>query len=75
MYSEQAFEEYRTTLESLRLDLVISKICKISRKEANIMIEKDLIKINHVVITKSTVSMKENDILSIRKHKKVEINW
>ncbi|WP_158497953.1 YlmH/Sll1252 family protein [Candidatus Izimaplasma bacterium HR1] len=73
VFSEKEFEEYRTTLDSLRLDLVISKICKISRKESNIMIEKELIKLNHQMNKKPTVIIKDNDIISIRKYGRFKI--
>ncbi len=66
--SEKELEELRTTLDSLRLDLVISKICKISRSKANVMLMKELIKINHQVLTKSTITIKEFDTISIRKY-------
>lgn len=65
--SEQDFEELRTTLDSLRLDLVISKICKISRKIASEMIQKELIKVNQTINTKTTTIIKDEDIISIRK--------
>ncbi len=66
--SEKEFEEYRTTVDSLRLDLVVSKICHISRKSANDLLNKELIKVNQQVITKATYLLKDNDILSIRKY-------
>lgn len=73
VHSEQEFEEYRTTVESLRLDLVVSKIVKNSRKESTEMIVKDLVKVNHQVCSKSTIILKDNDILSIRKYGRFKI--
>jgi len=64
---EKELEDYKTTLESLRLDLVVSKICKISRSKANEMITSELIKINHKTITKQTTIVKELDTISIRR--------
>lgn len=72
--TEKELKESSITLESLRLDLVISKICKISRSKANEMILKELIKINHRIITKSTTTVKETDTISIRKFGRYVIN-
>ena len=72
--TEKELEEATTTLDSLRLDLVISKICKLSRSKANEMIVKELIKINHRIITKSTTLVKESDTISIRKFGRYVIN-
>jgi len=72
--TEKELEESSTTLDSLRLDLVISKICNISRSKANEMIEKELIKINHRIITKSTTLVKELDTISIRRFGRYMIN-
>ncbi len=61
-------KETISSIDSLRLDLVVSKICKISRKESNVFIESDLVKVNHVIVNKNTKLIGDNDILSIRKY-------
>ena len=61
-------EEYQSFVDSMRLDLVISRICAISRDKAKLMIENELIKVNHQVTLKPTKLIQEDDILSIRKH-------
>lgn len=71
--NEIELEEHQTTVESMRLDLVISKITKTSRNNASLMIQKEHIKINHQVHTKPTTSLKENDIISIRKYGRILI--
>lgn len=54
-------------VDSLRLDLVVSKIAKKSRNEATLMIENDFVKVNHLVKNKNTFLLKDKDVLSIRK--------
>ena len=71
--SEKAFIEYKTTLDSTRLDLVISKITKMSRNNAAELILKEMIKVNHKVITKGTTVIKEDDVLSIRKFGRFQV--
>lgn len=61
-------ELYSFTATSLRLDLVVSKITKMSRIKAIEYIESDLVKLNHEVTNKNTKSINEEDILSIRKY-------
>ena len=58
----------KTFIESLRLDLVVARICSVSRIEAKTMIDNDMIKVNHLVINKPTKQLEELDILSIRKY-------
>lgn len=61
------YQELEFIVSSTRLDVVISSICNISRKMAEMkIIEKDII-LNYDVATKSTYILKENDIFSIRK--------
>lgn len=55
-------------IDSLRLDLVVSRLTKKSRNEANLMIENDLVSVNHLVVNKSTKTCVEKDIISIRKY-------
>ncbi len=56
------------TVSSLRLDSIVSKITKKSRNEALNMINNDLVQVNHLISNKSTKSIKEEDIISIRKY-------
>ena len=68
IHSETKLDEMKFTSESLRLDLIVSKITKLSRRDSNILIERDLVKVNHLITTKNTKILKEFDILSIRKY-------
>ena len=54
-------------VDSLRLDLVISRIANISRTESINLINNDLVKVNHLVTNKNTKILNKNDIISIRK--------
>lgn len=66
-------EEHKDFIDSLRLDLVVSRIASVSRDKAKLMIENDLIKVNHLVSNKHTTLLKEEDIISIRKHGRFQI--
>lgn len=61
-------EETTSYIDSLRLDLIVSRICKMSRKESIAYIEADFVKVNHFVVNKNTKLIVDNDILSIRKY-------
>lgn len=67
VHSENEFLESSVTLDSLRLDLVISKITNKSRNNSLEMIQKELVKVNHKAITKHTTFVNEDDVISIRK--------
>ncbi len=73
VHSEKELEEHRTTVESMRLDLIISKICKTSRSDAQTLIQKELIKLNHQIHIKPTTLIKNKDIISIRKYGRFQI--
>jgi len=66
-------DEFIAYVDSLRLDLIVSKIANIGRTEANEMIDNDLIKVNHLITNKATKTLKQNDILSIRKYGRFEL--
>jgi len=66
--SEQELSEARFTTDSMRLDLIVSKITCKSRNESNDIIKRELVKVNHIVTTKHTKTITENDIISIRKY-------
>jgi len=62
------YQDFTVVTKSLRLDLVVSKIIKKSREQSKELIENDLVKVNHKSITNNTKQVKNNDIISIRKH-------
>lgn len=63
---EIEFEEITISVNSVRLDSVISEIIKTSRKIAQEYLEEERISINYAVETKPTKTIKEKDILIIR---------
>jgi RNA-binding protein YlmH len=65
--SEIEYQVNTVSLHSKRLDLVVTKICNISRKKANVWIDNEFVKVNHVVETKNTKTVGIDDIISIRK--------
>lgn len=70
---EQDYEYFDVVSDSLRLDLIVSKIAKISRNDAFELIEKEHVKINQIVITKHTKQVQDQDILSIRRFGRFQI--
>ena len=60
------FEGFSISVNSLRLDNIISEILKTSRKIAQEQIEQERVFINYEIATKNTKILKEKDILTIR---------
>lgn len=60
------FEEIIISVNSVRLDSVISEVIKTSRKIAQEFLEEEKISINYTIETKPTKAIKEKDILIIR---------
>lgn len=61
------FEQISISVNSLRLDNIISELLNTSRKMAQEKIESESVFINYLVETKNTKAVKENDIIVIRK--------
>lgn len=70
---QENLEESKAFVDSLRLDLIVSKIMKGSRKDATFMIESELVQLNHISVTKTSKTVQENDIISIRKKGRFKI--
>jgi RNA-binding protein YlmH len=66
--SEKDLEELDFTVDSMRLDSIVSKIARISRNQSLEMLKRDLIKVNHLTETKAVKIIRDNDIISIRKY-------
>ena len=60
------FEEIIISVNSVRLDSIISEIIKTSRRIAQEFLEEEKVSINYAVETKPTKTIKEKDILIIR---------
>jgi len=61
------FEYIDILSSSMRLDGIISSLCKFSRSEAVEKIEKKEVSINYIVKSEKSLVIKENDVISIRK--------
>ena len=59
-------EEKEIVVSSTRADAVISSVYKLSRNEAAALFDKELVFINSKAATKSSVILKENDVVSVR---------
>lgn len=63
---EEHFQEQQVILSSLRLDNLISKLVPTSRKEALRLLEREEVLYNYQVAKSPLVSVKEQDVFSIR---------
>lgn len=71
--SEIKTEEYQTTVASKRLDNIITKIIKKSRTEALEYLQKEYIKVNHQITTKPSKTIKDLDVISVRRFGRYQI--
>lgn len=62
----QSKEEAKTTVSSLRIDVVICKIFNISRNEIKDFFESGKIFVNWICVSDISKSIKENDIITLR---------
>ena len=60
------YESIKISVNSLRLDNIISEIIKTSRKKAQENIQEERVFINYKLETKNTKAIKENDLIVIR---------
>ncbi|WP_047981340.1 YlmH family RNA-binding protein [Ornithinibacillus contaminans] len=63
---ESTWKEAEKTVSSLRLDTVLKEIYSISRKAAQDVIEKGLVKVNYRVIEDGKFILREGDLISLR---------
>lgn len=64
--AEQEYEPLSMTSASLRIDLIVARITKQSRQEASMLIQQELVRLNHQTTTKSTKIIDAGDVISIR---------
>jgi len=64
----------RVTVSSIRLDGVIAAALKLSRSEAQKLIEAGLVKRNHIEELRGDVHLEEGDLLSVRGHGRMRID-
>lgn len=63
---KQDYQEFHHVVASLRLDVIISACIRVSRVKAKEMIQKGLVKINHVVLEQCDRICNNNSTISIR---------
>jgi len=64
------FEEFKISVNSLRLDNFVSEIGKISRSETAKLIESEQVSINGKIETRISKQIEKDDVLIIRRHGK-----
>ncbi|NTW70631.1 MAG: hypothetical protein HGA49_00095 [Eubacteriaceae bacterium] len=60
------------TVSSLRLDNIVSKICRISRSDSSELIKKGLVKVDHIPMLKVSAELHEASIISVRGYGRFE---
>lgn len=68
IHIERRYKTFGTVCASERLDAVAAAAANVSRSISAGLIESGKVKLNHREITKTSVSVKEGDLLSIRGH-------
>lgn len=63
----------RLTVSSFRLDAILAAGLKLSRAEAQRLIEAGLVKRNHQELTRADVALREDDLLSVRGYGRLRI--
>lgn len=63
---EPTFNEMNIIVPSLRVDALIHSIYKLSRNEAAALIKAEKVKVNHQSISKPSVKVKRDDLISVR---------
>ena len=62
----RAWEPVTGTVASLRLDCVLGVLLRSSRSKTEELLKKELVSVNHVICTKSSLVLNEGDVLSVR---------
>ncbi len=66
-------ELFTTTVSSMRIDTVISNITNFSRSEVKKLFEKELVFVNWKVCNNSSYTLKEQDLITVRKYGRIRI--
>ena len=54
-------------MSSFRLDVLLSSVLKLSRSQANQLVEKKLVQVNYHIVDKSDYTVQVGDLISVRK--------
>lgn len=77
LQKEMNWVEEEKTVTSLRLDVVLKEIYRMSRKDASALLTKKIVKVNFKVVEQGTYPLYEGDLISVRgkgRSKLVSIN-
>lgn len=66
-------KQVRVTLASLRLDVVLAEGFNLPRHQAQNLIGRGMVKVNHLVVEKSESRMVEGDLISCRGHGRLRV--
>jgi len=72
-FPKSLIKEIEIIAASMRVDLILSKIFRQSRKDVKNDIEKGKVKLNDFILDTANHSLKESDLVSYRKHGKILI--
>ena len=71
---EPEFASDSGTVASPRLDSVVAEITNLSRQDAVSLVEKGFVSVNHMIVQKTSHTVEENDVLSVRTKGKYKID-
>lgn len=71
---QDSSKSYIGIVSSLRIDVVLSEITNLSRKNTGILIKSGKIKINHEVSNKNHIELEEGDLISVRGYGRYRLN-
>ncbi|MBQ7134204.1 MAG: hypothetical protein IJO20_06875 [Ruminococcus sp.] len=64
------YEMIDLTISSLRLDVLVSALCNLSRDKSQSLIKADLVSVNHRITDNVSAILKTRDVITIRKYGK-----
>lgn len=64
------FEIIDLTVSSLRLDVLVSALCNLSREKSQSLIKADFVSVNHRITDNVSANLKVGDVITIRKYGK-----
>ncbi len=72
--AQQSFEDFGSTVASLRLDCIVSAAAKISRENAARLIRSERISVNHLPVVSVSRELSEGDVITVRGSGKFILN-
>lgn len=71
---QQSFEDFGSTVASLRLDCIVSAAAKVSRENAARLIRSEKVSVNHLPVVSVSHELSEGDIITVRGSGKFILN-